>query len=322
MTPAFERPPRPVAEDIWLIEARLNGVWMAVYVVRGSDTLAVVDTGYSYHPDSVILPGLRQLGFAPRDVGLIINTHGHPDHMGGNASLQRRTGATICLHRLDLPLAAGPQAHIASDTDHIMAMRALGWNDEVAAREIFINERVEACTVGRILADGDVIDLGGGMLLRTVPAPGHSRGSVAFHIETRRLAIVGDAVQGWGVSEPVLPLFYDPPAYAASLDRIARLDVDMLCLGHDVGWQKSGPGSSPIRSGDEITATIDASRAFVTALAEAAEGISNSASLADRVAEAARRLTGPFTVAFDERGRISATSAATIISQLRTEGPA
>ncbi len=94
------------------------------------------------------------------------------------------------------------------------------------------------------------------MSLHVIATPGHSRGSVAFHIEERRLAIAGDAVQGWGVSDAALPLFYDPPAYAGSLDRIAGLEVETLCLRHNVRWPKSGPGSSPVRPGDEIAATL------------------------------------------------------------------
>jgi glyoxylase-like metal-dependent hydrolase (beta-lactamase superfamily II) len=321
MPQSAERPPRQVAEDIWVAEAALNGVTVAIYIVRGADTLAVVDTGYSHHPPTVIVPALRALGFAPRDVGLVLNTHGHPDHLGGNATLQRATGAAIALHGADLPLAAGPEAHIASDTDHIMAMRALGWDDEVAAREIFIRERVESCRVARVLADGDEIDLGG-IRLRVVATPGHSPGSVAFHIAERRLAIAGDAVQGFGVSAPVLPLFYDPPAYAGSLDRIAALKLETLCLGHDVRWPNADPRSSPVRSGDSIETTLAASRTFVEVLSCAVETAPRSLPLAERVAAVARSLPPPFTVAFDGRGRISATSAATIISALGGTGSA
>ena len=48
-------------------------------------------------PDSAprILENIRSLGFAPRDVRLILNSHAHYDHAGGIAALQRATGAPV-----------------------------------------------------------------------------------------------------------------------------------------------------------------------------------------------------------------------------------
>ena len=38
---------------------------------------------------------IRKLGFKTEDVKLIVVSHGHFDHSGGVASLQRHTGATV-----------------------------------------------------------------------------------------------------------------------------------------------------------------------------------------------------------------------------------
>lgn len=42
-----------------------------------------------------ILANIRTLGFRPRDVKLILNTHEHFDHAGGISALQRATGARV-----------------------------------------------------------------------------------------------------------------------------------------------------------------------------------------------------------------------------------
>ena len=76
-------------------------------------------------------------------VDMVINTHGHFDHVGGNWTLQER-GAELCLHRADLPLV-----------DHFYPGHP---------------------PIDRYLNEGD--HLAG--LLTVFHVPGHSPGSVVF----------------------------------------------------------------------------------------------------------------------------------------------
>jgi metallo-beta-lactamase class B len=43
----------------------------------------------------LILTNIKALGFEPRDVKLIVNSHAHDDHAGGIAKLRRATGAEV-----------------------------------------------------------------------------------------------------------------------------------------------------------------------------------------------------------------------------------
>ena len=66
-------------------------------LVRGAERTIVVDTGIGNrmpekvarlmaleHPNGGLLGGLAALGITPQDVDLVINTHLHGDHCGGN----------------------------------------------------------------------------------------------------------------------------------------------------------------------------------------------------------------------------------------------
>ena len=44
---------------------------------------------------ALIDANIRKLGFKTEDVKLIVNSHGHFDHAGGIAALQRASGATV-----------------------------------------------------------------------------------------------------------------------------------------------------------------------------------------------------------------------------------
>jgi glyoxylase-like metal-dependent hydrolase (beta-lactamase superfamily II) len=72
------------------------------YVVVGSGgrRAMVVDPGFGSEP---VLDVLRQRGLS---VELIVNTHGHLDHVAGNAFFKRATGAPIAIHPADAPFLA------------------------------------------------------------------------------------------------------------------------------------------------------------------------------------------------------------------------
>ncbi len=56
---------------------------------------------------------LRALKGKGAQLKMIVNTHGHFDHVGGNALLQERTGAELLLHEADLPLLRRAADHAA-----------------------------------------------------------------------------------------------------------------------------------------------------------------------------------------------------------------
>src|SRR6266536_2599532 len=53
----------------------------------GREQTALVDTGYGTHADQTV--ALVRHGLGGRPLDLMLNTHLHSDHCGGNAALQR-----------------------------------------------------------------------------------------------------------------------------------------------------------------------------------------------------------------------------------------
>jgi len=216
-----------------------------------------------------------------------------------------------------LRLAKGPDAHISSATDHITAMTAFGWSDQVEERKQFLYDRVDPCEVEHILQDGDTIDLGSDLSFRVIHTPGHADGCVTYYSESLDLAITGDAVLGWGVQKGTLPLYYDPWAYEQSLNKIASLQAEALCMGHNVRWSGYQVGSSPVRRGEAAAQTLYDSQQILAELTSQIAHVNPSASLSHKVEMIARVLSDPFEIPFDDQGRMPASSAATIISHLK-----
>lgn len=169
----------------------------AVTLARGW-RLAVIDTGVGAFMPAAMQPALDSLGADIADIDFIINTHGHWDHVEGNAALQAASGAPVLIHPDDMSLLGYPP--------------------------------------DRLLSDGQGIDLGG-FTFQVIHAPGHSAGMVCLYEPSQRLLLVSDAVQGCGAGDAGLPAyFHSGDQYRASLARLAALDVTTLALGHEFAW--------------------------------------------------------------------------------------
>jgi metallo-beta-lactamase class B len=131
--------------------------WVAAYVQETSAGLILIDSLYgSWVPP--LLQNIRKLGLDPSDIRYVINTHGHFDHAGGSALLQKVYGARVVMAEQDWALAATkpdiPRFYMP-----------------VPERDI----------VGK---DGDVIELGD-TRVELLQTPGHTEGVLTLRYPVR-----------------------------------------------------------------------------------------------------------------------------------------
>jgi metallo-beta-lactamase class B len=67
---------------------------LSAILIAGDAGLVLLDGGLEQSA-ALIDANIRKLGFRTEDVKLIVNSHGHYDHAGGIAALQRASGATV-----------------------------------------------------------------------------------------------------------------------------------------------------------------------------------------------------------------------------------
>ncbi len=170
-----------------------------VHVIDHPQGRVLVDTGLTrLHPlvadmDPRIRP-LSRAEFDPASIDIVVNTHLHFDHCGGNHLF---AGKPIFVQRQEL-------------------VDALSENDYT------IREWVEALGVEYTPVDGELELLPG---VRLVPGPGHTRGSQMVIVDTgsRPTAIVGDLA----VSFRDL----DDPQTTGQL-QVRALDPELVWLSH------------------------------------------------------------------------------------------
>lgn len=110
------RPDHPVIEPVQIFDNlyAIGRTSTVVYAITTSDGIILIDSGYGDQTDSVLLPGMAQLGLDPSDVEYVILAHGHGDHYGGSTHLQERYGTRVAASGADWDLmeeiASNPSA--------------------------------------------------------------------------------------------------------------------------------------------------------------------------------------------------------------------
>jgi glyoxylase-like metal-dependent hydrolase (beta-lactamase superfamily II) len=172
---------------------------------------ALVDTGYATHAPQTVALVRQALGARPLD--LIVNTHLHSDHCGGNALLQ---ATWPC--RTVIP---------ASEADAVHA-----W-DEARLTFRATGQTCERFTFTGTIAPGSHLRLGE-LDWQVLGAPGHDPHSLMLYCAHERILISADALweNGFGVIFPELEGESGFAEEQAVLDAIARLDVRVVIPGH------------------------------------------------------------------------------------------
>ena len=136
------------------------------------------------------------------DISLLVNTHGHSDHIESMASVKQSTGADLYIHELDAPMLA---------------------NADLSGANMF-GLRQETTQPDRLLSEGDEISLEGtGLNFTVLHTPGHTAGSICLLRE--KALFSGDCLFAGGIGRVDLP-GGDEQAMMASLTRLVELAPD------------------------------------------------------------------------------------------------
>jgi len=181
-------------------------------LLSGEGPSVLVDSGYCSHSAQTLQLVEAALGGRPLD--LLLNTHLHSDHCGGNAALQAHYPA------LQTHIPPGQAQAVADWDGHALSFDATGQRCP--------RFRVDAC-----LQPGSQVRLGA-LDWQVHAAPGHDNESVMLFEPHHRLLLSADALwqNGFGV---VFPELVGEPGFEAvgqTLDLIEALQPAIVVPGH------------------------------------------------------------------------------------------
>jgi glyoxylase-like metal-dependent hydrolase (beta-lactamase superfamily II) len=195
-----------VLERGWLSSNNL-----LIHAAPGEEGALLVDSGHVNHAPQTV--ALVRHALRGQPLALLLNTHLHSDHCGGNAAVQQALAA---------PLAVPPgQAQALRDWD----LPRLSWEAT--------GQRMARCTPQQVRAAGEIV-VAGAREWQLLAAPGHDPHSLMLFDARHGVLASADALwaNGFGV---VFPELEGEPAFdevAATLDLIASLPVRVVVPGH------------------------------------------------------------------------------------------
>jgi glyoxylase-like metal-dependent hydrolase (beta-lactamase superfamily II) len=185
-----------------------------VYLLCGEE-VTLIDSGVA-GSEEPIFAYLESIG-RRREIARLLLTHSHPDHIGAARALRAATGCAV--------VAAAAERCWIEDTARQARERPVPGFDTLVGGPV---------PVDRVVGDGEVVALGGGLSLNVIATPGHSAGSLSFFLRQEGALFTGDAV-------PLprdLPIYDDYGQSLATLERLAAIDCGLLLEA----W--SEPGTS------------------------------------------------------------------------------
>jgi glyoxylase-like metal-dependent hydrolase (beta-lactamase superfamily II) len=201
--------PVEILKDLYFIE---RGFLNANHFVYRSENPTLIDTAYIAGYDETT--GLiEQLDVKLSDVELIVSTHCHCDHIGGNKRIQDQSGCDIALHKI---------GKYFIDTRDDWATWWQYYNQEAAFFD---------CTMA--LNDGDVLSIGPHEF-EVIHTPGHAAEGIVLYNRNARLLISSDTL--WKNDMALMTLRIEGSAalfhMLESLEKLEALDVQVVYPGH------------------------------------------------------------------------------------------
>jgi glyoxylase-like metal-dependent hydrolase (beta-lactamase superfamily II) len=250
-----------------------------IYLVRSGQDALVFEGGVGAC-GPLVEEHLARFDVRRDSVRQIVVTHGHPDHVMSVPAFRR-------LFPQARVLASVQAAAVMANEKALKFFSKMdGTLTQWLLKKGAIHEqhRPQALAelkmpVDVLLKEGDTVSVGG-LRFNVLATPGHSDCHLSFYEPTSKLLIASDATGFYmpQLGEAWWPnYFVDYGQYMNSIRRLAALDAEVLCLGHNAVIT----GAAAIRS--YFSGVTAATEAYHTRILEAVKGGTSVTQLAEQL---------------------------------------
>ena len=201
----------------------LGSFYMNSYLIRLSDGLLLVDTGYSFDYKHFIRAAKRK-GIALSSIRYVVLTHAHADHAGFSKRILADTGATlVCLPAERDRLLSG-----VNNKDVYISRKCTHWINRISAATKRLQTFPPVDIAGAADATAQPLAAEG---ITFFVLHGHTDNDLCFRVEDK--VFVGDVCMNGAGAKGYSPLWIeDPEALLESWRRLLETDAETVYAGH------------------------------------------------------------------------------------------
>ncbi len=173
-----------------------------VYVIDEKDSALMIDTGTGKFI-TYLIEGMKDDGISPKKVNIILNTHAHFDHIGGDPKLN---GSKIYAHKIDAPYIE------TFDPKYTLSYK----KPERKLNVLVLDDKFKL----------------GKRELKIIHTPGHTKGSICIYDKSTKTLFSGDTVFAEGQFGRVDLAGGNMKDMIKSISKLEKIDVKNLLPGH------------------------------------------------------------------------------------------
>jgi hydroxyacylglutathione hydrolase len=200
-------------------------------ILRGERPHVLIDPGHvSNELGETCFDSLAQAmekdGFKMEDIGLVIGTHSHPDHIEAAELVVKKSGALYAL---------------SHEEDEFYRTMGKAFFQAFGGKPLEVNPFF-------YLKEGD-LSLGAKnnkVAVKVFLTPGHSPGSISLYLEQDKILVSGDVVFAGSIGRTDFP-GGSPSLLRKSIDELSQLDVEYLVPGHSTEMGNIIAGKDKVR---------------------------------------------------------------------------
>jgi len=215
---------------IWQGRGNNGNTYLLTNVLRGGRPHVMIDPGFIInemreHCFDSLEKAMEEDGLKTGDIGLIINTHTHPDHCQATETIVQKSTRKPSNGKVSRTLVALSKEE--DDYYRLVGERMFGMFGQKAARlDPFFCLAEGDLTLGR---DEQKVNL------QVFLTPGHSPGSICLYWVERKVLITGDLLFFGGVGRTDFP-GGSLTTLKQSIEKLSSLDVEYLLPGHSTEY--------------------------------------------------------------------------------------
>ena len=224
-----------IGNGIELIQTSFGNKRPLNLVLFNGDEKVLVDTGLMGTPSEGILPEMDRIGVSPKDLSMVLVTHAHADHFGGNEEILEASGGKVKFgaHEIDIPFIEDPVKFTLKGNQPFVDLGVMSEDDlKEGIREVGNGIKVEVPLKG-----GEVFDFGKGLEVEVHFLPGHTPGNIALLEKSTSTFVIGETICGtsqYNTDGEVVSIcnYDDIDLYLETITKFGKIDFDLVVFSH------------------------------------------------------------------------------------------